>query len=233
MTTKEFFEQLEARIAKYDLLCHPFYKAWSAGELTRDDLREYAREYYHHVEAFPTYLAELGIRLEEGELRQAVLDNMCEERGAQDAFGERSAPHSEMWLDFAAGMGAGRDMRGQKPVAEITELIAFFHRVASEGTPEEALAAFYAYESQVPRVAKEKARGLREIYGADEKTYEYFTLHTTADVYHSRTWRHQLAKLVEGNPKAEEKALTAAESTAKALWNALDGIEAARTARAA
>src|SRR2546425_4456817 len=94
MTSKEFFERLEARIAKCDLLCHPFYKAWSAGELTRDDLREYAREYYHHVEAFPTYLAELGIRLEEGELRQAVLDNMCEERGAQDAFGERSAPHS-------------------------------------------------------------------------------------------------------------------------------------------
>ncbi len=233
MTSKEFFERLEARIAKCDLLCHPFYKAWSAGELTRDDLREYAREYYHHVEAFPTYLAELGIRLEEGELRQAVLDNMCEERGAQDAFGERSAPHSEMWLDFAAGMGAGRDMRGQKPVAEITELIAFFHRVASEGTPEEALAAFYAYESQVPRVAREKARGLREMYGADEKTCGYFTLHTTADVYHSQVWRQQLAKRLEADPQVAEGALAAGEAAAKALWRALDGIEQQRRERAA
>jgi pyrroloquinoline-quinone synthase len=42
MDTVEFFEQLDARIAKYDLLCHPFYKAWSAGELTRKDLRQYA-----------------------------------------------------------------------------------------------------------------------------------------------------------------------------------------------
>ena len=32
MNTAEFFEQLDARIAKYDLLCHPFYKAWSAGD---------------------------------------------------------------------------------------------------------------------------------------------------------------------------------------------------------
>jgi len=230
MTTKEFFEQLEARIAKYDLLCHPFYKAWSAGELTRDDLREYAREYYHHVEAFPTYLAELGIRLEEGELRRAVLANMREEKGAQAVFGEPSAPHSEMWLDFAEGMGASRDMRGPKPVAEITELMTFFHRVASEGTPEEALSAFYAYESQVPQVAKEKARGLREMYGADEKTCGYFTLHTTADVHHSRVWRQQLAKRLEANPQAAERALAAGEGAAKALWRALDGIEQQRRA---
>ena len=233
MTTKEFFEQLDARIAKYDLLCHPFYKAWSAGELTRDDLREYARDYYHHVEAFPTYLAELGMRLEEGELRGAVLANMCEEKGAQDAFGEPSAPHSELWLDFAEGMGAHRNMIGHTPVSQIAELTAFFHRVASEGTPEEALVAFYAYESQVPQVAREKARGLREMYGADDKTCGYFTLHTTADVDHAQVWRQQLAKRLEANPQAAEKALNAGEAAAKALWRALDGIEDRRLGRAA
>ena len=75
-----------------------------------------------------------------------------------------------------------------------------FSRTAQQGSPEEAVATFYAYESQVPRVAQEKARGLRELYGADEKTYAYFTLHTTADVYHSGVWRQQLAKLLEKNP---------------------------------
>ena len=54
MESTQFFEHLDARIAKYDLLCHPFYQAWAAGELTRDDLREYAQHYYHHVKAFPT-----------------------------------------------------------------------------------------------------------------------------------------------------------------------------------
>ena len=49
MTTTQFFEELDARIAKYDLLCHPFYQAWSAGELTRDDLREYAKDYYQQA----------------------------------------------------------------------------------------------------------------------------------------------------------------------------------------
>jgi pyrroloquinoline-quinone synthase len=233
MTNQQFFEQLDTRIAKYDLLCHPFYKAWSAGELTREDLKEYAQDYYHHVEAFPGYLAELGIRLDESELRRAVLANMADEKGTVDARGEECAAHSEMWLDFAAGMGAKRDQRGHRPVPEITELTAFFHRVASEGAPEEALAAFYAYESQVPRVAKEKARGLREMYGADDRTTSYFTLHATADVFHSQVWRQQLGKRLEANPLMAEKALAAGENAAKALWQALDGIEARRMEKAA
>jgi pyrroloquinoline-quinone synthase len=233
MSTNEIFDRLESTIAKYDLLCHPFYRAWAAGELTRDDLREYARNYYHHVEAFPSYLAELALRLNEGELRRAVLANMCDERGANGDTATDAAPHSELWLDFAEGMGARRDMLWHMPVAEVRELVRYFHRIASEGTPEEALAAFYVYESQVPRIAKEKARGLREMYGADDKTCGYFTLHATADVYHSNVWRHQLEKRLAANPETARAALDAAEETAKMLWRALDGIEAARMATAA
>ena len=47
MDTHQFFDELHQCIAKYDLLCHPFYRAWSAGELNRDTLREYAADYYH------------------------------------------------------------------------------------------------------------------------------------------------------------------------------------------
>lgn len=234
MNTTQFFEQLEASIARYDLLCHPFYRAWAAGELTREDLREYARHYYHHVEAFPCYLAELALRLDEGELRRAVLANMCDEKGAAGGSGKdsgpHSGPHSELWLDFAEGMGARRDMRWHLPVAEVRELVRYFHRVASEGTPEEALAAFYVYESQVPRVAKEKEHGLRQMYGADDKTCGYFSLHATADIFHSNVWRNQLENRIAANPETAQSTLDAAEKTAQLLWQALDGVEAARTA---
>src|SRR5262244_2684711 len=105
MIADNFFQQLNTRIAKYDLLCHPFYKAWSAGRLTRDDLRAYAQDYYHHVEAFPSYLAAFGMRLEDGELRRAVLANMCDEKGVEGKSGN-GIPHSDLWLDFAEGMGS-------------------------------------------------------------------------------------------------------------------------------
>ena len=221
------------RIAKYDLLCHPFYQAWAAGELTREDVRDYARDYYHHVEAFPVYLEELSARLEEGELRRAVLANMTDENGAEDASGQPSVPHSDLWLDFVEGMGGDRDMSAHHPLQEISDLIEFFHQTAQQATHAEALAAFYAYESQVPRVALEKSRGLHEIYGASEKTCGYFTLHATADIHHSKIWRQQLAKRLERAPHLADKALATGEHTARALWQVLDGIDRRRTARAA
>jgi len=227
---QNFFEHLDRRIANFDLLCHPFYKAWSAGELSRVDLREYARDYYHHVKAFPTYLAELSMRLEESELRRAVLSNLADEKGGSDSA---NLEHAELWLDFAEGMGAERDLRRHEPVAEVKQLISFFHETASQGTPEEALAAFYVYESQVPRVAMEKSRGLRETYEADEKTCAYFALHATADVHHAQVWREQLGSRVEANQDAVDKALLAGENAARALWRALDGVEARRMAKAA
>src|SRR5437763_287602 len=231
--SQQFFTELEARIAKYDLLCHPFYKAWAAGELTQEDLREYARDYYHHVAAFPTYLAEFGMRLNDGELRRAVLANLSDEKGGEDVYGDPSVSHAELWLDFAEGMGAARDMRMHQPLREVKALMSFFHRVAGEKSPAEALAAFYAYESQVPRIAAEKARGLREQYGASEKTCTYFTVHETADIYHSQVWKKQLAREIAAHPEGAPNALAAAEVAAKALWTALDGIEQRRMAHAA
>jgi pyrroloquinoline-quinone synthase len=52
-------------------------------------------------------------------------------------------------------------------------------------------------------------------------------------LHHSRVWRQQLAKQLEANPQGAEKALQAGEAAAKALWDALDGIEERRVARAA
>jgi len=230
MDHQEFFRELDGRIAKYDLLCHPFYKAWSAGELTPEDLRAYALDYYQHVNAFPSYLAAFALRLNDGELRQAVLANMRDEQSGE---GEAAEAHSDLWMDFAEGMGAARNALGHEGVPEVKQLVKHFARVAEEGTKSEALAAFYAYESQVPRVATEKDRGLRERYGADERTTRYFTLHATADVYHANVWREQLGKQVAENAEIAEKALDSAESAAKSLWKALDGIESRRMAKAA
>ena len=231
MNFQDFTEQLAGRIAKYDLLCHPFYKAWAAGELTREELRAYAADYYPHVAAFPGHLLRLAARTMDGALRGALLTNRADELGAEDAGGR---PHEELWLDFAEGMGAEREeVRRHAPIPEVEGLMETFRRVAGQGSAAAALATFYAYESQVPRVAKEKARGLRDLYGADAATRGYFTLHQTADVHHSQVWKQQLERELAADPEAAAEALEAAESAARALWQALDGIERRRMERRA
>lgn len=223
---KPFASELDSRIARFDLLCHPYYQAWSQGRLTRSDLAEYSSEYFHHVAAFPAYLSAFHSRLEDGELRRAVLRNLADEEVEGRA-------HSDLWMDFANGMGAAdADVRNRRPMPAIQSLIDHFRQVARTGSIAEVLATLYAYESQVPRVATEKARGLKEMYGADQKTIGYFALHAYADVQHSRVWREELEHYLQSHPAERDAALKAAECAAETLWKALDGFEAARDQRA-
>lgn len=238
-----------ATLVRYDLLTHPFYTAWSRGELTREQLHFYGEQYLAHVAAFPTYLTALHARLPEGETRRAVLNNAFEE----EADGRS---HADLWRDFVRGMetkdchfdrsGSARaeTRSGETCVSssatvtlpEIAALVATFRDLAQNVTPAAAIAAFHAYESQVPRIATEKRRGLREHYGADAATCEYFRVHETADVHHARVWSDlldgEVSRAAAHGPEAEAaceaEILRGTEIAARALWNALDGIEAAR-----
>jgi pyrroloquinoline-quinone synthase len=220
MEIQEFFDRLDQSIARYDLLQHSFYEAWSRGSLTMEDLQEYAKHYYHQVESFPQCLALFASRLAKSGLREAVLKNLADEIGAG-----RQRSHADYWLDFVEGIGAERSLIGHEACSQMKNLMSFFRRTAAEETLETVLAVFYAYESQVPRISREKWRGLTEKYGASDRTCGYFILHTTADLFHSRVWRVQLEKRLKSNPDQMDATLKAGEAAARHLWEALDGIE--------
>ncbi len=219
-------------LSRYDLLTHPFYTAWSRGELTREQLHAYGEQYLQHVAAFPTYLTALHARLPEGAARRAVLTNAFEE----EADGRS---HADLWRDFVAGIADGAAKKAAT-LPEISELVATFGDLARTATPAAAIAAFHAYESQVPRIAAEKRKGLLAHYGADAATCEYFRVHETADVHHAAVWSALLEAEVaaafavgpEAGAACEAEILRGTEVAAKALWVALDGIEAARSAQA-
>ncbi len=44
----EYLDTIDNDIAAKHLLKHPFYLAWTRGELSREALADYARQYYHH-----------------------------------------------------------------------------------------------------------------------------------------------------------------------------------------
>lgn len=44
---------VDAAVEQRSMLSHPFYQAWEQGALTKDALKAYAKQYFHHVEAFP------------------------------------------------------------------------------------------------------------------------------------------------------------------------------------
>jgi len=207
----------DARIASKHLLDHPFYQRWSAGTLTRGELQEYARQYWHYALAFPTFLSGIHAHTDDLAVRQLLLENLIEEeRGAEN--------HPELWLRFCESLGLSRDeVVAGSPNPATRALIDSMRSLAREGALHEGLAALYAYESQIPAVAKAKIAGLAQFYGMSAPTF--FTVHEEADVHHSATSRELLNRLCDD----ETKVAQAEEATGRvldALYGFLDSVTA-------
>src|SRR3954471_15763951 len=139
-------DAIDRQIAAKHLLTHPFYLAWTRGELSRAALANYARQYYHHVAAFPTYLSAVHAKCDAQPTRRPLLDNLMDEEAG-------SPNHPELWLQFAECLGVSKeDAQSAEKWEETRNLVATFRAVGAEGKPAEGLAALYAYESQIPSV---------------------------------------------------------------------------------
>jgi len=207
---------LDQRIAQHHLLKHPFYQAWSNGALTRETLAHYAEQYYQHVRAFPKNLTHLAARCD-GNLEDLVAENLAEEL-------DPLAPHPQLWRQFANAAGAtDQALDSAKPLPGFEALLTEFREISERAPVAQAVAAFYAYEAQVPEISAEKIAGLRKFYGIETpEALAYFSVHQEADVRHRAAWRHWLA--TETSTADHQGVIDAAERVLKALWSALDSV---------
>jgi pyrroloquinoline-quinone synthase len=220
MTGIRVSEAIDSEVAKRAMLSHPFYQAWTEGRLSLDTLRAYARQYFHHVEAFPRAVSAVHTACPDRDGRRMLAENLAEEEGIEAG----KQDHASLWLMFACGLGESEEgVRSQQLNPETRALIDTFRRLSRQSYAA-GLGALYAYESQFPGVATAKIEGLVDRYGiSDEETLRFFRVHATADVEHSSVCRELLDRLPE-DEKAE--AIAAGEELAVALWNFLSGVEA-------
>src|SRR5438132_10570506 len=94
----QHLDKIDNDIAEKHLLKHPFYLAWTRGELSKEALTDYARQYYHHVAAFPTYLSAVHAKCDNQPTRKLILSNLIDEEAG-------SPNHPELWKQFAEGLG--------------------------------------------------------------------------------------------------------------------------------
>lgn len=210
---------IDAAIAERSMLSHPFYQAWEEGALSKDALRAYARQYFHHVEAFPRAVSAVHANCPSPMGRRLLAENLAEEEG----LGKGKDDHATLWLDFAAGLGADEaEVRAVQVNPETQNLIETFRRLSRQAYAS-GLGALYAYESQLPAIAKTKIMGLVERYDvAEPRTLKFFEVHETADVEHSDVCR-ELLDALPASQRAEAHA--AACELAEALRTFLTGMQ--------
>jgi len=214
----DLLDHIDALIADRHLLKHPFYTKWQAGTLTREELQDYAQQYYAFESTFPRFLSALHARTDRPDVRQSLLDNLWDEEHGD-------VNHAEMWLRFGEGIGADREsVRGAARNAGTRALLDTYWSSVTDGPIAAGIAALYAYEGQVPEVATEKIRGLVERYGIDDsRTLAFFTVHSTLDVEHSGAEREMIAALAP-TPADEEAVLASTRAALDAWWGFLDAV---------
>jgi len=213
----EYLDKIDNDIAEKHLLKHPFYLAWTRGELSKDALTDYARQYYHHVAAFPTYLSAVHAKCDDQPIRKQILSNLIDEEAG-------SPNHPELWKQFAKGLGVEDvDLEKTEKESETKNLIGTFRSVCRDKSTTDGLAALYAYESQIPAICESKIDGLKKHYGfSDPKAYEYFSVHIEADKEHSATERAMLADKIDNHNIDSVRA--SANRVLDALWEMLSGV---------
>ncbi|HZW90436.1 MAG TPA: iron-containing redox enzyme family protein [Myxococcaceae bacterium] len=220
--TTSLEQALQAALAPRDLLTHPFYQAWSAGELRAEDLARYAEQYRFQVAALPELLRRARALTHDADTQADLSRNLDDEEGRS------GVAHARLWEAFGTAVGAAAEASPLPETRAAAESLA-----ALVGEDEvTALAALWAYEVQTARVADTKETGLRR-YGVDSPVaLRFFRLHGELDVHHARGLLESLERCVARGASVEA-AKAAVERSAQAQWTFLDGAERLRQARLA
>lgn len=203
-------QRIHSEIEKRSLLKHSFYKMWSEGKLTIDHLQGYSKEYFQLVKIVPNFVESIAEAT--GNPNDIIINNAREE-----------AEHVELWVRFATALGVSRsDLISYGGSEKTNEAVAKLMGLAGLAF-EEAVAAMYAYEMELPKISRSKIDGLKKLYGMNsEDATKYFEIHEEADVRHAQVWKEILQTIPS---ERHEAAINAAIKSLQAQNMLLDSVQ--------
>lgn len=181
----ELIYKIDQEVEKKSLLKHPFYKMWSNGELSLNQLQGYSLEYFQLVKVVPEMVNNIKLKMQGSKLKSTIEESHKEE-----------SSHIDPWIRFATSLGVQKQdllnyVCGENTKNAISALVEL-----TEDSIDEGICAMYAYELDLPNISRSKIEGLHEFYNMiHSDSTSYFEIHQEADVRHAEVWRSMIKNI--------------------------------------
>lgn len=189
--------------------------------LTVAEMRGWILQIYPFIHAFPKFLAEALIKVEDDYSRAFLIDNIRVEKA-----------HAEHWIWMGQGFGLKKEemldlAEGNRPILrDVQSLTDWMWYINTKGTLAEAVAATsFAIEGIAGDIARKVTAGFeayRDNPGVEmgPKTYKWFREHAHYDDEHPKI-ALEIIKRYAVTERMQTKAMLAAKRSVQLLHNAL------------
>jgi pyrroloquinoline-quinone synthase len=224
-TNRALIEDLQRRIqSRRTFGSHPLWKRIANGELTHDQLRRFAIQFFLQVREFPRAVSAMHSRCPFDDMRRELAESVYEEETGQ--ISGCGLPHPELFIKFGTALGLERsEMTEGRPLPETAALIEWFEVASQNRSFIEAAAAInLAAEGQVPGAFGPMARALEKHYGLATEDVAFWDIHEMADADHSDVGDHIVVKHAN-TEEVRQRVRAALDRSLEAWWSFFDGIE--------
>ena len=139
---------------KHKLLEHPFYQKWERGEITSEQLSNYAATYNEFISMIPEFWS-------------VVVSSFDSKNPEGKKIINEETAHIDLWKKWSNKLPRAENYPSMK-----SEIESFANM-----NPSELLGAIHAFEIQQPEVAQTKKEGLIKHYGFKAEDLDYFDEH--------------------------------------------------------
>jgi pyrroloquinoline quinone (PQQ) biosynthesis protein C len=219
----QWVDSLNGYVKPYwdDLLNGEWAEAVAVGRLTVAEMQGWILQIYPFIHAFPKFLAEALIKVEDDYSRSFLIDNIRVEKA-----------HAEHWVWMGMGFGLKKEdmldlAEGNRPVLrDVQSLTDWLWYINTKGTMAEAVAATsFAIEGATGDLARKVVDGFqsyRDKPGVDmgPKTYKWMKEHAHYDDEHPKI-AMEIVKRYATTDRMQMRVMLAAKRSVQLLNQAL------------
>ncbi|MEO8164398.1 MAG: iron-containing redox enzyme family protein [Betaproteobacteria bacterium] len=223
LSVPQWVESLNGYLKPYqdELLQGEWCEGVANTRLTIAEMRGWILQTYPFIHAFPKFLAEGLIKVEDDYSRSFLIDNIRVEKA-----------HAEHWIWMGLGFGLTREemlvvAEGSQPVLrDVQSLTDWLWYINTKGSMAEAVAATsFAIEGLAGDIARKVVNGFEAYRGVPgvqmgPKTYKWFREHAHYDDDHPKI-AMEIVKRYATTERMQTKVMLASKRSIQLLHNAL------------